>query len=240
MKDYKQAIFEITKQVTKQFYIELRHDGGWSTTDLTNNHDLWAKAAKLILDSLPMDLRDEVINNANKEEKEKIHTPTQQKQVNTPTDIVKDIFEDNWGEYSDDELEEPVNKINTYTNRVVESKLKQVFEELKDKLDKKKKIAVIPSYEQAENEVFKYFSVLFKYFSNNPILQKCILGEYCNLHQCVHGKEAEQLRSGCEKIAENIDEEEDASDDIRVKMLNMLDEIDASDSSAYLGDQYGK
>lgn len=58
-------------------------------------------------------------------------------------------------------------------------------------------------------------------------LQRCVIGEYCAVHEFVHGAEAEELRSGIEILIENGDEVEP------VELQRFLDDVDARDSCAY-------
>lgn len=55
----------------------------------------------------------------------------------------------------------------------------------------------------------------------------CVLGEYCHLHNFIHGAEAEELRKRIEGLINN--------DGVTVEDLQrVLDEVDARDSVAYL------
>jgi len=56
--------------------------------------------------------------------------------------------------------------------------------------------------------------------------KKCVIGEYCSKHDFIHGAEAEELRSGIERlIDEGVTER---------GLRRLLDEVDARDSLAYL------
>lgn len=56
----------------------------------------------------------------------------------------------------------------------------------------------------------------------------CVLGEYCAFHNFIHGAEAEELRSGVEKLMYGDDPVHPAA------LRALLDLVDARDSVAYL------
>lgn len=59
----------------------------------------------------------------------------------------------------------------------------------------------------------------------------CVIGIACERHGgAVHGREAEELRAGVERIIGQDFDAEDLRDDLR----RMLDEVDARDSLAFL------
>lgn len=59
----------------------------------------------------------------------------------------------------------------------------------------------------------------------------CVIGVACERHGgAVHGREAEELRAGVERITRQDFDAEDLRDDLR----RMLDDVDARDSLAFL------
>lgn len=71
------------------------------------------------------------------------------------------------------------------------------------------------------------------------IADTCVVGLPCDRHaEVVHGKEAEELRSGVEKILADSSngDDDDASHaliEIRKSLIDLLDDIDARDSLAF-------
>lgn len=65
----------------------------------------------------------------------------------------------------------------------------------------------------------------------------CVIGIPCDRHtEAVHGKEAEELRAGIERIVRDMDafdEDDDALCETRKKLIALLDHIDARDSLAF-------
>lgn len=67
----------------------------------------------------------------------------------------------------------------------------------------------------------------------------CELGKYCDLHNFVHGAEAEELRQRIEKLIEDINDSAKGRRDVDPELIvldlrNILDRVDARDSVAYL------
>lgn len=66
----------------------------------------------------------------------------------------------------------------------------------------------------------------------------CVVGVSCDRHGgAVHGREAEELRKGIERIFLEYDDvmhQPDEVNDMRAALRRMLDEIDARDSVAFL------
>lgn len=58
---------------------------------------------------------------------------------------------------------------------------------------------------------------------------KCVIGEYCAQHDFIHGKEAEELRQRIEKMAA-----ETRGRFHRQQLQELLDDVDARDSCAYV------
>ena len=65
----------------------------------------------------------------------------------------------------------------------------------------------------------------------------CVIGIACERHtDAVHGKEAEELRAGIERILrdmDDVDEDDDAFRETRKKLIALLDHVDARDSLAF-------
>lgn len=64
-------------------------------------------------------------------------------------------------------------------------------------------------------------------WERKPVPEKCVIGEYCRLHQFVHGAEAEELRERFEKLANG-----DRRNCKRSEVRHILDDVDARDSCA--------
>lgn len=64
---------------------------------------------------------------------------------------------------------------------------------------------------------------------------KCtVYRQRCNAHHCIHGGEAEELRSAIEKLIEEAHED---GDEFRIstgRLQRLLDSVDARDSLAFL------
>ena len=65
----------------------------------------------------------------------------------------------------------------------------------------------------------------------------CVIGIACERHtEAVHGKEAEELRVGIERIVRDMDAfdgDDDALRETREKLSALLDDVDARDSLAF-------
>ena len=65
----------------------------------------------------------------------------------------------------------------------------------------------------------------------------CVIGMACERHtEAVHGKEAEELRVGIERIVRDmdaVDEDDEPFRETRAKLTALLDDVDARDSLAF-------